>query len=84
MIAYLCDGRVDVVETINGANILTFNRTEKMIKCRDSLGRDKKTQFHNLDAKHCPVHLKKGNQKKKILANLVDHRFVLFDYHLHG
>ena len=32
MIAYLCDGRVNVVETINGANILTLKRTEIISK----------------------------------------------------
>ena len=42
MIAYLCDGRVDVVETINGANILTLHRTEKKAKIKDFFGRDKK------------------------------------------
>ena len=35
MIEYLCDGRVNVVETINGANILTLNRTAKKAKSRD-------------------------------------------------
>ena len=83
MIAYLCDGRVDVVETINGANILTFNRTEKMIKSRDSLGRDKKHSFI-IWMQNIVRYTSKKEIRKKILANLVDHRFVLFDYHLHG
>ena len=55
MIEYLCDGRVNVVETINGANILTLKRTEKNIESGESLGRDKKhihCNENDLDAKH--------------------------------
>ena len=90
MIAYLCDGRVDVIETINGANILTLNRTEKKAKSRDFFGREKKTEFHNqkifrMQILTSQVHLKKGKPEKVHLDNLiVDHRFALSDHHLRG
>ena len=69
MIAYLCDGRVNVVETINGANILTLNRTAKKAKSRDFFLDEKKNtvslpeniQDENTDKSG---HLKKGNPKK--------------------
>ena len=89
MIAYLCDGRVDVIETINGANILTLNRTEKKAKSRDFFGREKNRvslpeniQDANTDKSGTP---KKGKPEKVHLDNLiVDHRFALPDHHLHG
>ena len=76
--AYLCDGRVDVVETINGANILTLNRTEK--KAETFFGREKKIEFHyqkiiRMQILTSQVHLKKGKPKKVHHGNLVDHRF---------
>ena len=69
MIEYLCDGRVNVVETINGANILTLNRTAKKAKSRDFFLDEKKNtvslpeniQDENTDKSG---HLKKGNPKK--------------------
>ena len=70
MIEYLCDGRVNVVETINGANILTLNRRAKKAKSRDFFfGRDKKNTVslpENIQDKNTDKsgHLKKGNPKK--------------------
>ena len=75
MIEYLCDGRVNVVETINGANILTLNRTAIKAKSRDFfLDEIKKTRFHYQKISRMKILTsqdtsKKGTRKKVHLGN---------------
>ena len=77
MIEYLCDGRVNVVETINGANIYCHSIGQrKKLKAETFFCRDKKNTVslpENIHDENTDKsgHLKKGNPKKVHLANIL-------------